>query len=765
MSKLAIRDCIQPGLYRLPENPIGSQVLIPGFQKATLVKGAFGWFTAGWIERLAPGLAEYLNHPDHTPIRFTVAPVLYPKEKQTLKEASSMSVEEATKQIATIFTDGRVDASALGRHALDCLAWMVATEQLQLRVVVPKPHSNYHPKIWLFDDGVDQVLVRGSANATGRGLTAGIEHMDVDVSWDEQGQKRVAAGIDILDDWENGRSLGIECTVDLPDAFRAHIIKTAPESAPTSEDYLNAAAESAAKSQMTDPKKSLQRLQNRFSSRPTRKQPLLIIPDWLEWRTGIYAHQGKAVDAWESDPNPERGTIAMATGAGKTLTALICATGVQNRLGDTPLMIVVSAPSTPLIAQWKEEIDRFGIKAATPTLSSDTNTAISRFLRPISAGGTHIAVVTNNLLCKQAFQNTLANHIKNSSSQISTMLIGDEAHTLGAESFISNKPEFFERRLALSATPERQYDPDGTEEIFKFFGPPVYEFGLEKAIGFCLVPYDYYVHATTLNGEELDEFIELTERIRQIMFSKSIADDKTTAADTKEQILTKLLVKRRRIIETATSKIPLVSAVLSHRNIRSLKSALIYASAKNPEQFNSIADTLKSHNVRWAPVTQETTANAKLLKNTLQTFSEGGYQVLLAKKVLDEGVDIPGIREAFLVASSTVEREWVQRRGRVLRRHPNKPHAILHDFVALPPTDVFWNEGEADKDLKKIVQTELSRAFTFAAHAQNATGANGILAHLELIKNAYWPVGVTKPVLETAGDYLIAPATPKGEPW
>ncbi len=765
MSKLAIKNCIQPGLYRLPEDPIGSQVLIPGFQKATLVKGAFGWFTAGWIERLAPGLAEYLNRPDHTPIRFTVAPVLYPKEKQTLQEASSMSVEEATKQIAKIFTDGRVDASALGRHALDCLAWMVATEQLQIRVVVPKPHSNYHPKIWLFGDGTDQVLVRGSANATGRGLTAGIEHMDVDVSWDAESQKRVAAGIDILDDWENGRSLGIECTVDLPDALREDIIKTAPSSAPTPEHYLNAATESPAKLQTADSYKSLEIPQKRFSPRYLPQQPQLIIPDWLEWRTGIYAHQGEAVDAWESEPDPERGTIAMATGAGKTLTALICATRVQNRLGDAPLMIVVSAPSKPLIDQWKTEIEKFGIKAATPTLSSDTNTAVSRFLRPISAGGTHIAVVTNNLLCKRAFQNTLTNHIKHSSSPISTMLIGDEAHTLGAESFISHKPKFFERRLALSATPERQYDPDGTEEIFEFFGPPVYEFGLEKAIGFCLVPYDYYVHATTLDGEELDEFKELTDRIRRMIFYKTIADDKTADVDTKEQNLTKLLIKRRRIIETAASKIPLVSAVLSHRNIRSLKSALVYASAKNPEQFNDIANILISHNVRWAPVTQETTAKAKLLKNTLQTFSTGGYQVLLAKKVLDEGVDIPGIREAFLVASSTVEREWVQRRGRVLRRHPNKPSAILHDFIALPPTDVFWNEGEADKDLKKIVQTELSRALTFAAHAQNATGANGVLAHLDLIKNAYWPTGASKPVLETAGDYLIAPATPKGEPW
>ena len=755
---LAEQATLEPRLYRLPEDPIGPKVLIPAFQQAASVRGAFGWFTAAWIDKLAPGLAEYLNRPDVEPIRFTVAPMLFPQERKAVESGWAMSADEAAQRVAGVFTDGRVDATALGRHALDCLSWMIAADRLRLRIAVPKPGSNYHPKIWLFDDGKDQVLVRGSANATGRGLSAGVEHMDVDVSWSEQGSARVATGIDMLDDWEQGLSLGIERTLDLPDALRDGIIKTAPDPAPMPDHYRQAAAESSAPPWAVEPRESLERLRTRFAPRPSaRLRPRLEIPDWLEWRSGDYAHQGEAVDAWESDPDPERGTIAMATGAGKTLTALICATQVQDRLGGRPLLIVVSAPSTPLIAQWKGEIDRFGVKASTPTLAPDTNTAVSRFLQPLSGGGTHIAVVTNNLLCNRAFQNTLATHIRNASAPIATMLIGDEAHTLGAESFIANKPEFFERRLALSATPERQYDPDGTEEIFDFFGPPVYEFGLDKAIGFCLVPYDYHVHAATLDGEELDEFKELTDRIRRLAFRLQDEED--------DQNLTNLLIMRRRIIETAEAKIPLVSAVLRHRAPRSLQHALVYASAKNPEQFDSIADALSSLGVRWAPVTQETTANTRKLNETLDTFSKGGYQVLLAKKVLDEGVDIPSIREAFLVASSTVEREWVQRRGRVLRRHPNKPWAVLHDFIALPPADLFRQEGAADSDLRKIVQSELSRALSFAAHARNATGPDGVLAHLDLIKDTYWPTGDSTPVLRTAGDYLIAPATPKGDPW
>ena len=163
------------------------------------------------------------------------------------------------------------------------------------------------------------------------------------------------------------------------------------------------------------------------------------------------------------------------------------------------------------------------------------------------------------------------------------MLIADEAHSLGAESFIRNKPQFFERRLALSATPERQYDPDGTEEIFAFFGPTVYEFGLDRAIGFCLVPYKYYVHACTLNGNELEKFEQLSQRIGAAIGSGASEEDTG---------LQGLLIARRRIIETAGSKIDLLRDVLVRRVPRHLEHALIYASAKNPQQFDELLHCL-----------------------------------------------------------------------------------------------------------------------------------------------------------------------------
>lgn len=743
---------LRPGLYRLPDDPVGPRVLIPGFRSASSVRGAFGWFTAGWIARLAPGLAEYINRPDTTPIDFTIAPTLFAAERTAIEQAYAMSADEAAQRVADVFVEGRANASALGEHALDCLAWMVATGRLRLRIAVPKAESNYHPKIWLFDDGTHQVLARGSGNATGSGVAAGVEHLDVDVSWIDYSRSRVSDGVAMLNDWAQGRSYGIECVLELPQAFEQDIINTAPNIAPSQGDYADAVNESADSSWAIDP---AEKLRARFAFSPsTSDRPRLQIPDSLEWQTGPYAHQGEAVAAWEAGPDPEHGTITMATGAGKTVTALVCASRAQDRLGDAPFLVVVSAPSIPLVIQWQEEVAKFGITAVAPSLEPSADIALTKLFRRLVTGGTHLLIVTNDLLCSPAFQSTVAIKVERPGRHVPTMFIGDEAHTLGAQGFISNKPDFFERRMALSATPERQYDPDGTEEIFEFFGPPVYEFGLDRAIGFCLTPYDYYVHAATLDGDELDEFHALTSRIGVVIGAGLDEDDDT---------LTRLLIARRRIIETAQAKISLLKAVLELRGPRTLTQTLIYASAKNPQQFDDIAIMLTELDIRWAPVTQDETSNTKLLNETLTTFADGGYQVLLAKKVLDEGVDIPSIREAFIVASSTVQREWIQRRGRVLRLHPGKPWAIVHDFVALPPAQLV--KGDRSTNMRKIIRTELDRAYSFAAHARNAAGDDGVLSDLQRIRTAYWPDGAPGQLLQQAGDYVVAPATPKGIPW
>ena len=108
------------------------------------------------------------------------------------------------------------------------------------------------------------------------------------------------------------------------------------------------------------------------------------------------------------------------------------------------------------------------------------------------------------------------------------------------------------------------------------------------------------------------------------------------------------------------------------------------------------------------------------------------------------GVDIPNIREAFIIASSTVEREWIQRRGRVLRLHPDKDFAMVHDFLALPPVDMM------DQDARKIVLTELNRALAFAKHASNASGPEGVFERLKKNKRPLLGRGVKFSIYRTS---------------
>lgn len=732
---------LRRSFYKLPEDPFAREILIPAFQEARSVRGVFGWFSSGWISRLAPGLAMYLQHPETRTIEMTISPTLYEPEHQVVERAVGLSDDEAAHRVSEVFVHGRSDVEALSRHALDCLGWMLATRQLRLRIAVPQPGSNFHPKMWCFGDYRDYMIANGSGNATGHGVVGGVEQMTVTVSWDEHDAEVFERAKSALDDWSYGRSIGISRVFDLPEAVEARIIETAPPVAPKESDYFDAVEADGNPSWAVDPHESLRR---RFAKTVTAAVPALQIPEWLHWRDGAFAHQGEAVDAWESADLPERGILEMATGAGKTLTALVCAARAQQRVPDRPLLVIVSAPSRTLVAQWRSEIAKFGLRAIAPVLESSSDMALSRAMRQLQQGGTVAIVVTNVMLCERRFQST----IEAASGDASSLLIADEAHSLGADGFINNKPEFFEKRLALTATPIRQYDPDGTEEIFNYFGEPVYRFGLDRAIGFCLTPYRYYVHAATLDEDELDEFVELTKRI-----GAAIGQDDEERRDT-------LLIRRRRIVETANAKYFLLKHALETRGTRELSHALVYASAKNPEQYDRIAELLDELEIRWTGVTQAMSTAA--IQKAFEAFAAGGFQVLLAKKLLDEGVDIPATREAFIVASSSVEREWIQRRGRVLRQHPDKPFALIHDFLALPPARLVTSAPST----RSIIDAELSRAYAFAHHADNPTGSAGAFANIGEIRGAFWPSDSRRPsYLQHPGDMYVAPGTPRGAPW
>ena len=446
------------------------------------------------------------------------------------------------------------------------------------------------------------------------------------------------------------------------------------------------------------------------------------IPTGLQFEAGPFAHQGQAVKAWCDAGH--RGVLEMATGSGKTIAAMIAA----NRLyaDHAPLLIVVAAPYVPLIQQWCAEIRPFGISPVNLTAAPGPRgraRELGRIRRQLRhSGGAQAVVVSHDTLCDNNFKAALA------AFECTTLLIADEVHNLGRDSFSADPPAFFDYRLGLSATPVRQYDQAGTEVLFAFFGPVVYEFTLEEAIGTCLVEYEYHVHPVELTPEEMDTWYELTDRIKRAMWHQEDEDDPG-------EYLTKLLRDRRAVLETAENKLAALKEALDReaRTADGLRYTLIYTSDKAPEQLTAVNRLLHERGVLFHQLTYEETANRQETERLLRGFQEGTLRVLTAKRVLDEGVNIPQVRKAFILASTTVERQWVQRRGRLLRKcdEIGKTHSEVHDFVALP-----HDFDNLDRDARSLVRSELRRVQAFARLARNAGRPDGPLGIIDALVSA-----------------------------
>lgn len=691
---------IRAKIYHLPRDPLAVEILIPAMRQARVVRGAFGWFSAGWIPELAPGLAAFLANPNADRIKMVVSPALYPEELEALMSADQAR-ELAIQRFGEIIEEaGGLAAGVLANNSVDCLAWMYATGLMELQIAVPRPGSNYHPKVWEFSDEFgDRVAVLGSANATGRAFRAA-EHMQVECSWDRP--TNVQDIEEMIDAWWLGKDDALYATVPLSKAVERQLLERKPDTRP----------------EFTHVIKNFEDSIGRVKSESFLPQrPVFRIPEGLQWRDGTYAHQGEAVQAWEQAGR--RGILEMATGAGKTKTALICAyQTAQSHPG--PLLVVITAPTTPLVNQWKRECGEFGLqplilRELTPAQRRTAIPHVFDRLRSSGAGAVEVIVVSDDFIKNENFQNAIMNELS-SEVNLGLLHISDEAHGLGTERFLDNAPEFFTYRLGLSATPDRKFDDEGTKRLKEYFGDVVYEFGLDRAIGFCLSPYKYFITVVNLDEDELADYRELSARIGAAM---------AVGADDRAHLL---MIKRREIIENAGSKVAALSAILQGRKPKHL---LVYCSAKNPDQLDRAREILADLRISATKVTQEESSDIAKLNGILESFEAGYISALLAKKVLDEGVDIPSTKEAILLASSTVEREWIQRRGRVLRMAPGKDFAVIHDVIALPPPQLDFDELTF-----KIVQSECKRVREFAGYALNT---EEIMTQIGNVLNDYKP--------------------------
>ena len=441
------------------------------------------------------------------------------------------------------------------------------------------------------------------------------------------------------------------------------------------------------------------------------KLEIPVFPQGLRLRT--YQHQ--AIANWLE--NKGRGTLKMATGSGKTIIALAITVELYQQIGLQVLLVV--CPSRHLVTQWSRECQKFNLKPIVAMTRADNwQGELTNQLYNLNANAqSFLAVITtNSTLISAGFQSQLKYF------PAKTLIVGDEAHNLGSTRSESCLPRNIGLRLALTATPERQYDEIGTEALLSYFGEIVQpEFTLADAIKHgALVHYLYYPVFVALTASEASEYAKLTRRIGWILNKNPSFENNDT--------LTSLLTKRSRLIATAANKLTCLKELMSSR--LNTSHTLFYCGDGNIEddlrQIDAVTHLL-GNELGYRVNTYTTDTSLEQRELLRRQFESGELQGLIAIRCLDEGVDIPVIKTAVILASSGNPRQFIQRRGRILRPHPSKKQAALYDMIVIPPN----LEREIWEVERNLLRKELLRFLTFAELADNAAEATKQLLELQ----------------------------------
>ncbi|MYF39856.1 MAG: DEAD/DEAH box helicase [Rhodothermaceae bacterium] len=423
--KIRLLEDVHP-LYMLPDDPFVEEILIPGFRVADKVSCMVGFFSSQVLASLAPGLATYIAGSKNS-FRLIISPLLSAQDKAAIEEGIS-SVECVVERIVEELI---ITEDLLQNHTLKCLSWLLREHKIEIKVALMKD-ALFHPKVWLFTSHDHVVAAHGSSNVTNAGIRRNVEQIAISRSWQDSNQRYTTEKLRISfeDLWEDNQDNCI--VIDIPDAIRKRLIHSYNSESPPTENELKRLYERAGD----------------FSNESTspyaqRDQPVqFTIPNWLEYKSGPFKHQGKAVAAWCD--SGYRGVLEMATGSGKTITSMIGACHLYQE--KRPLLIVIAVPYLPLVEQWCDEVTTFGLKPvnlSTLGNAKKRGRELQRLRRQLrfDLSDVEVVVVSHDTLCTPRFLADVEEF------DCSRLLIADEVHNLGRQSFIYNPPDFFDYRL------------------------------------------------------------------------------------------------------------------------------------------------------------------------------------------------------------------------------------------------------------------------------------------------------------------------------
>ena len=669
--------------YHKGRDDIANDFYLPAMRHAIKYDRAVGFFRSAVFIIAWPALREFVGHGGR--IRILCSQVLSAEDIEALDAGYAGRVDQTIaarlgNEVATLLEDETMSepASVLGA--------LVATEVVDLKIAILRPLPGnamariFHDKLGILHDAHGSVVIfKGSMNETWLGLAedGNLESVDVACSWlGGRDQERTIEETAYFEELWTNTYPGLDVR-PFPDTARETLVSAAD----------------------ADWESTVERLLCEHADAASTSTE---VGADAKGRT-LKPHQAAGLAAWRA--NGRRGILAFATGAGKTFTALEAIRESLTKFEEVPLVVV---PDTTLFRQWFEELEvavgPLGVSILRVGAGFGSwRDVLGEWTAP---HGRRVVLGTMQTVRSEAFRTgvTRGSHL---------FLVADEVHRLGSPANRALLDEtLFGPRLGLSATPERAGDDAGTAAILDYFGGVLEpRYTLSDAVrDRVLTPYFYRPQTVTLSETEAEGWHRLSRRIVQLR--AQIGND--AGGDTR---IDRLLFARASIVKRAVAKVALAVEVVNEAFERGQR-WIIYCDDQG--QLDDVTAALADASHTAMPYHSAMEGDRAETLRWLDRF--GG--IVVAIKCLDEGVDIPSVTHALILASSKNPREFVQRRGRVLRRATEKSLAFVYDAIVMPPDCGKGGDGAPDP----ITSGELARAIEFARSADNPAARADLLA-------------------------------------
>lgn len=677
-----------------------------------------GFFSSSAINVLSAGFAYFIHRGGK--MRIIINDVLSKQDKDAIEDGinrhESFFEDKILKDISTLTKT----LSKRDEHFFKCLSYLISQNRIEFIATIPANEKGgiAHSKYGIFtDENNNKVAFNGSANFSKNALLNNVESISCYYSWSES-----KSDLDRLNYFETifnktwiGESENIK--IISINKVKSYILDTF--SVEDSFELLN--EEKKLVSELSNYPESIKSKIDKIHSRLNKQnhKPKFPFPE------GPRDYQKKAYKNWMK--NGFQGIFAMATGTGKTITSLNCVLEEYQKTEQYDILILV--PTRALVAQWIVETKKFNYQNIHSTQEKNWFDILSNHFLNHQLGVKHNLVFISTY---QSFNGVKFQRLVHKKGWGKFILIADEAHNMGASQTMKNLPVEITKRIGLSATPERIYDDFGSQKIYEYFNsfPPcyTYSYSMFKAIHSkpaSLVEYYYFPYFASLNECELEEYKEITEKLIRNYDSKSGEFNDYGK---------RLLIERKRIINKAENKIEILGEIFKDVDSKekNLKFTFVYVPEGKEIDFSNTDSFTYDSNERklirkyseairnFGYSTHELLSDTSDRERVLNQFAQGKIDVLLAMKILDEGVDIPVTKNAIFCASTGNPRQYIQRRGRVLRKSEGKSYANIYDIIVAPQDSYIDTLPANLKEMEvRIFQNELKRVTNFLYAAEN----------------------------------------------